>query len=174
LRADRRALTQLLLVRDHGPPDAYLAAGFVRNRVWDAYYNPFKNVPEADVDVVYFCKENVSKSRDTVFESNLRTLDPSTNWQIRNQAHMHDYGGHEPFCSLAHALEHWSETATAVGVRLDQNGSMQFIAPFGLNDLSAHILRITPVMKATDAKGFEFRIRKKNWLQRWPGVKVVR
>lgn len=174
LRADRRAMEQLTLVRDHGPQNAFVAAGFVRNRVWDALYCSAPELNEADVDVVYFCSKNPDKKRDFAYEDALGAVEPSTDWQVRNQAHMHAFGGHPPFKSLEHGLMHWAETATSVGVRLDDAGQMHFVAPFGTNDLRDHILRVTPVMRQHDLAGFERRLSMKGWQERWPDLTVIR
>jgi len=174
LRADGRAMKQLEAVRLVCPEGTFLAAGFVRNRVWDALYDPAPRVPEVDVDVVYYCTHDTGKARDLAVEAVLQDVDPTTDWQVRNQARMHTFGGHAPFTSLGHALMHWAETATSVGVRLDGAGDYHFIAPMGYSDLADHILRITPVMKATDPEGFNKRLAAKGWQQRWPRLRVVR
>jgi hypothetical protein len=174
IRADLNAVKQLELVKDKCPEGAYVAAGFVRNRVWDAMYTHARNDNASDVDVVYFCTEDTSKSRDLAIEAELLALDPDTGWQVRNQARMHYFGGHKPFISLEHALTHWAETATGVGVRLANDGTMEFVAPFGFEDLEKHVLRITPIMKTHDAEGFERRLQAKGWLKRWPKLTVIR
>lgn len=165
---------QLRLVRDHGPKGAFIAAGFIRNRVWDALYPNAPIFPEADVDVVYFDAKRAEKASDKVVEALLTSHDPSAEWQVRNQAYMHHFGGHAPFTSLEEALMHWAETVTGVGVRLDEQDKMHFIAPFGFDDLYAHILRITPIMKQIDPAGFEARLQTKGWLKRWPDLTVIR
>ncbi len=171
---DVAAVRQLELVRSLGPEGAYIAAGFVRNRVWDALYDAAPTVNKADIDVVYFCTADVSPERDYAYEVALTAEDPETNWQVRNQARMHHFHGYPPFGSLEDGLTHWSETATSVGVRLDEVGNMLFVAPFGFDDLAKHILRITPGMKDMDPAGFDARLVAKGWQARWPRLKVMR
>ncbi|MFC3050618.1 nucleotidyltransferase family protein [Kordiimonas pumila] len=172
--ADSVALSALRAVRKIGLSEAYLAAGFVRNKVWDSFYHPPLNMPEADLDVVYFDADHADKNIDCLIEKELSELCSGHEWQVRNQAHMHHFGGHSPFQSLPHALMHWAETATAVGVRLLPDDTLDFIAPFGFDDLFAHILRITPIMKAHDPAGFEQRLAGKGWQKRWPDMRVIR
>lgn len=174
VRTDVTAVHQLELVRDLGPKGAFIAAGFVRNRVWDALYNPIPLPDGSDVDVVYFCKGDVSPERDYAFENQLKKADADTDWQVRNQARMHHFHEYLPFMSLEDGLRHWAETATSVGVRLDEERRMHFTAPFGFDDLEQHILRITPAMKQKDPEGFDTRLKAKGWLERWPNLKVVR
>lgn len=173
LRADPIVMRVLKAVRDAGPEGAFVAAGFIRNRVWDSFYPDNKSPSDLDIDVVYFDAAHTAKATEHQFEERLDKLLPTGIWQVRNQARMHSFGGHAPFKSLEHGLMHWAETATTVGARL--NGQeVEFIAPFGFDDLWGHVLRITPIMKRTDPVGFDARLDRKGWLKRWPNLKVVR
>lgn len=170
---DQNAMLALKAVRDVGPPSAYIAAGFIRNRYWDSLYGKEMLWPDADVDVVYFDKSATGKNRDIVFERALEKFLPTSLWQVRNQARMHNFGNHPPFSDLSDALCHWAETATAVGVQITDADELRVISPFGLDDLYAHVLRITPSMKRNDPEGFEKRLSKKRWRERWPALTVV-
>ena len=161
-------------VKACGPDQAYVAAGFVRNRVWDSFYDKKRLEADADIDVVYYDQRNPGKEQERFFEGKLQQQLPTGIWQVRNQARMHTFGGYPPFAGLEHALKHWAETATTVGARLEPNGDLDIIAPFGLDDLFNHTLRITPQMKKHDAVGFDERLLRKKWQERWPDLKVVR
>lgn len=173
LLKDRHVVQVLETVRDYGPPDAFVAAGFVRNRFWDSLYEDSRIFADADIDVVYFEADSPDKNHDVQYETVLEAKMPTGIWQVRNQARMHHFNGHAPFESLGHALCHWAETATTVGVCLNPAGGMEVIAPFGLDDLYDHILRITPVMRRTDPHGFKKRVRQKGWQERWPRLRIV-
>ncbi len=164
----------LAAVRTAGPPTAFVSAGFVRNWFWDRLYqHPFGAFAAGDIDVVYFDPVRAEKSDDYGFESALSAHHPSARWQVRNQAHMHDFGGYDPFRSLSDGLEHWAETATTVSVRLRRDDSIEWFAPFGFEDLDAHILRITPITARDHAAGFWRRIDAKNWRKRWPDLEII-
>ncbi len=171
LRADQYFIEALKLVQFF-MPEVYIAAGFVRNRIWDHLYDQSNVYSDLDIDVIYFDDINISADIDYQLEKKL-TEALNAPWQVRNQARMHIFGGHKPFSSLEHALKHWAETATTVGVRLDSSENLQFIAPFGFTDLCNHILRVTPIMKRCDLKGFHNRIAKKNWCERWPSLTII-
>ncbi len=173
LSQDHLVREVLAAVRSVGPKGAYVAAGFVRNRFWDSLYDDGRQFEDADVDVVYFDRTNADKSRDIQYEAGLEAVMPTGLWQVRNQARMHDFGGHAPFENLKDALQHWAETATTVGVRLRRSGEMTFVAPFGFQDLYDQVLRITPLMHRTDPQGFIDRLSKKKWQQRWPKLTVI-
>ncbi len=165
-------LDVLKSVKAFGPNGAFVAAGFVRNRVWDSFYKQSGQFPEADIDVVYFDDRNIHPESDYEFE-HILSENLQAEWQVRNQARMHHFGGYEPFVSLEEALTHWAETATSVGVRLGPEDDFQYIAPFGFDDLFDHTLRITPAMCANDSAGFRERLKRKGWQNRWPDLKVV-
>lgn len=173
-RADAGALAALRAVRDVGPVGAYIAAGFVRNRYWDSLYAAALGAQKADLDVVYFDAAYNLKTRDMAFEASLHIALPGLDWQVRNQARMHDFHGFEPFTSLEDGLRHWAETATGVGVRLGVEGEFEWVTAFGFDDLFGHILRITPAMRQVDPKGFDARLAAKGWLRRWPKLTVIR
>lgn len=160
-------------VREHGPVGAYLAAGFVRNRVWDSLYDRVSVQTTSDIDVVYFDASDTSTETEEAFEAKLAAVMPDEIWQVRNQARMHTYAGHAPFKDVSHALEHWAETATAVGVRLDDADKLDVVAPFSLEDLLQHRLRITPIVAQHDCGAFHQRVEKKHWRERWPSVEVI-
>jgi len=168
------AMVALEAVRDVGPTGAYIAAGFVRNRYWDSLYDPAPAAAASDLDVVYFDRDYCMKTRDMAFEASLRLKAPGLDWEVRNQARMHEFGGYPPFGSLEDALRHWAETATGIGVRLGGAGELEWIAAFGFDDLFDHILRITPAMKANDPGGFQARLASKGWQARWPRLRVIR
>ncbi len=174
LRGDKAAMAALDAVRITGPDNAYIAAGFIRNRYWDSLYEHTPRLPEADVDVVYFDQAYNQKTHDLAYEASLRLVMPGVDWQVRNQARMHTFGGFDPFPDAETALRHWAETATGIGVRLLADGTFEWLTAFGFGDLFEHVLRITPAMKANDPEGFEARLQAKGWLGRWPNLTVVR
>jgi len=174
IKSDQFAMSALKAVAAVGPANAFIAAGFIRNRYWDSLYAGCASGYDADIDVVYFDRAAPEKSRDTSFEQALEHHMPTGIWQVRNQARMHTFGNHPPFTGLSDALCHWAETATAVGLRLRGPGDFRVVGPFGLDDLYGHILRITPSMKQHAPGGFDRRLAAKKWRERWPSLTVVR
>ena len=86
-------------------------------------------------------------------------------------------GAHAPdqrspgYQSLEEGLCHWLETPTAVAVRLEPDGALTVIAPFGLADLFDLRSRPTPVGRAR-WDDYLARMRAKDWPRRWPRVRV--
>lgn len=154
-----------------GPPDAWIAAGFVRNAVWDVLHGrePVAALPGSDIDVVFHDPSDVSPERDAAIEAVLLKRMPELPWAVANQARMHARHGDVPYRDLADALRHWPETATAVAVRTGAPG-IELLAPCGLDDLLGLRLRPTEIARADPARrtAFRARIEAKRWLERWP------
>jgi hypothetical protein len=148
-------------------PDGWIAAGAVRNRLW----NHLSGAADigGDVDVVYF--DPARANHDTDVERALAHLMPDIPWSARNQALMHLRNGDPAYRSTEEALCHWPETATAVAARLRQ-GQIEVLAPFGVDDLFARIIRPTPAMAAKPGV-FRQRLEEKRWTERWSGIRVA-
>ena len=166
-------LNVLETIRPFGLPDWYLAAGAIRNTVWDALTGSVRSEPDSDLDVVYFDSADAPNAA----EQTLKAALPEYTWEVTNQATVHHWqsqatGRNIPaYDSMATAMASWPETATAVGVRLCDRGTMEFIAPHGLVDLFARTVRPSPT--ASDPRAYTSRLRQKGWHLRWPSLIVV-
>lgn len=164
-----RALEQLDL------PDAWIAAGFVRNAVWDRLHGRGPDMGLlADVDVVFFCAADTSRARERTIEAMLSSALPGVPWSVRNQARMHIRNGDSAYRDTADALSHWLETATAVGVRI-VSGRVELLAPLGVDDLTGLILRPTLYAAERPMKLRQYwaRIDAKEWRARWPMLRII-
>ena len=131
---DPVGMKQLRAVRTLGLPDWCIAAGFVRNRVWDHLHGIFPPREPPDVDVLYYDKADLSKASEQAFEARLTARVPVP-WQVRNQARMHLPKNVPQHASTSDAMTYWLETVTAVGVRLEADDTLRVIAPLGTDDL---------------------------------------
>lgn len=149
----------------HGPPGAWIGAGFLRNAVWDALHGRRPDVAGlADLDVIFLDAACPDPTVDAAWEARLRAALPLP-WSVTNQARMHGRNGHAPYADCAEAIAHWPETATAVAARLGDG--VELLAPHGLDDLLGLILRPTPAFR--DRPGvIARRASEKGWFRRWP------
>jgi len=154
-------------------PDAWIAAGCVRNAVWDHLAGRVPALPDTDIDVVWFDGSDAHPDADRTITQRLRALAPAACWSVKHQGRMHLRNGDPPYANATDAMGHWPDTATAVGVRLRPDGGLDIAAPFGLDDLFSGILRPTPAFRARKRDIFEARIIGKGWLERWPMLRVV-
>ncbi|REH54958.1 hypothetical protein C7448_102491 [Tenacibaculum gallaicum] len=143
--------------------DCWIGAGFVRNKIWDYKHNS-RRTPLNDVDVIYFDESDISKARELALEEQLKTINFSVNWSVKNQARMHIRNNHLPYKDCYEAISYWPETATAIAVQLNTNNQIDFIAPHGLDDVFNLIVRPTPNFDLTTYRN---RVMNKGWENIW-------
>ena len=166
---DEDMMEVISLVNKLDLPDYLIGAGFVRNFVWDKLHHYDNVTPLNDIDVVYFDPLHIDKDLEKQYEDYLNSQ-KAGNWSVKNQARMHLKNSHEPYISTLDAISHWTETATAIGVRLNKKGEVEIIAPYGIQDLVNLIIR--PITN-TDLSIFRERVTNKKWLTKWPLLKVL-
>ena len=169
---DPVGMEQLRAVRRLGLPDWCIAAGFVRNRVWDHLHGIVPARTPADIDVLFYDAADLSKEREYELEDRLDDLLPGLPWQVRNQARMHLSKGLPQHTSTAHSMTYWLETVTAVGVRLEDDEQLTLVAPLGTDDLVGLICRPTAFGR-TRRHEYDARIAQKRWRELWPKVRFV-
>jgi hypothetical protein len=168
---DPVGMEQLRAVRALGLSDWCIAAGFVRNRVWDHLHGIEPPRPTNDIDVLYYDATDLSKEPEQAFERRLDAQLPAP-WQVRNQARMHVWKGLPQHKNTADAMIYWLETVTAVGVRLEADDSLTVIAPHGIDDLVTLCCRPTAFGR-TRRDEYEERIAQKRWRDLWPKVRFL-
>ncbi|GGH19254.1 nucleotidyltransferase family protein [Paenibacillus segetis] len=165
MMADLRSVSLLSL------PQACIAAGYIRNYVWDILHGYEIRTPYNDVDVIYYDPSCIEEEIEKSYEAKLKEVSPAHQWSVKNQARMHLKSGASAFRSVEDAMLYWPETATAVGVRLDARGEVELIAPHGMDDLLT--LRLRQSSYCRDHQLFMKRITDKEWLRIWPQLRIV-
>jgi len=150
-------------------PDGYIAAGFVRNMVWDHLYRISPPTPLKDIDVIYFNQHQCNCDDDKSYQDELQQLMPAVNWQVKNQARMHIKHGDLPYTSLLDAMRHWPEKETAVGVRMLAPDIFECIAAFGFESLFKGELTHNP---KRSRQTFDQRVKEKAWQDTWPFLRI--
>lgn len=149
----------------------YIAAGYVRNQVWNYLHKNQGALSFEDVDIIYFDLTDINEETDKKYEEQLRSINPDLNWSVKNQARMHFRNNHKPYTSVVDAMKRWPETATAVGITLTDRGEIDVIAPHGLEDLFN--LKLRQSEYCNDQAIFMKRIMDKKWQERWKRLKIV-
>ncbi|WP_062107324.1 nucleotidyltransferase family protein [Bacillus niameyensis] len=153
-------------------PDWWICAGFIRSKIWDQLHGFQVRTPLADIDVIYFDPNNPEKHKEREFEKKLIDMAPSIPWSVKNQARMHLLSGFSPYSSSVEGIAKFPETVTALGAKLDEEGNVVFVAPWGIEDVLQMEVRPTSYY-ATEKKGvYEKRIASKNWQAKWPKLKI--
>lgn len=156
-------------------PDWWICAGFVRSKVWDALHGYAERTPLGDIDVIYYDKKRSDEEMEKGYERRLNALMPGLPWSVKNQARMHEINDLPPYGSSVDAISRFPETATAIGVKLDTRGQLEFTAPHGLEDLLAIEVRPTPAFEQDERlmATYRQRLASKQWTRKWPRVTVI-
>jgi hypothetical protein len=157
-----------------------IAAGAIRNLVWDELHGFAVRTPLQDIDLVFY-DQRLNREEESVLihvtQQKLQQDYPVANWDLVNQASVHlwlqqfNEAKVQAFASLEEGIASWPETATCVGVYLDAQQQIQVLAPHGLEDLFSLRVRhnTTRVSKAT----YLARLQAKNFLARWPRLQIL-
>lgn len=155
--------------------DWWVCAGFVRAKVWDTLHGFRNRTHLPDVDVVYFNKSDLREETEKELESKLKSLLPQVPWSVKNEARMHLLNDLPPYTSSVDAISKFPETATALGLKLDDKCNVILTAPWGIEDLLSFKINPTPLF-AEDSMLFEVflqRVEKKNWKSIWPMLEEI-
>jgi uncharacterized protein len=176
LRSSEPLMTVLETLRGLAIPDWVVFSGAVYQRVLNHQTGRPLDYGIKDYDVGYFDASDISyEAEDVVIQRVANAFQPPLRElvEVRNQARVHvwfegKFGEpYSPLSSTAEALTRFVSPMFAVGVRLEPDGGMTLVAPFGLDDLfdlklrpnpgrSTHFERIAAATKA-----------------RWPEVEVI-
>jgi len=176
-RESQWLMEALVAVRRLGLSSWCVGAGAVRNLVWDALHDKAEPSELADIDVAYFDADCLASQQDKDLQARLAADFPGVPWEVTNQAAVHlwfeSHFGHPvpALESLEDAVASWPEYATSVGLRLEWDDSITVIAPHGLEDLFACVVRRNPVRVSVNT--YRQRVEQKRYAARWPGVRVV-
>ncbi len=169
LRADEQRVEALKLAAALDLNDWCIAAGFVRNLVWDKLHDRRETTPLNDIDLIHFDLASSSKARDSALEQALHSQS-ALPWSVKNQARMHIRNGDPQYASTEEAMRYWVEVETAIGARLNSRGDIELVAPFGVGALFAYTITMNPHrLKPADFAG---RLHTKRWLEHWPKLRV--
>lgn len=164
-------LQDMRLVRELHLPQCYIAAGYIRNYVWDKLHGYPDRKLHDDIDVVYFDTENATEARDRDLERKLIKWTGNNKWSVKNQARMHLHDSVAPYASTYDALSHWPEVVTAIGACLNDDDQLESSCPYGLEDLFSLRVRRSPLF--LDKQVYLNRIASKDWLHKWPLLSIV-
>ena len=162
----------LTVIHDLELKDSWLAAGSVRNFIWNLLSDKPAFDRETDVDVIFFDPE-VSYEETLAIENKLREDFPQYQWELKNQVYMHQHSPHtEPYRNSCDAMSKYPERCTAVGLRLHTDTTLELFAPYGFEDILNFQVRPTPHFMENDDRMnlYQKRLSKKNWREKWKNL----
>ena len=163
--ADKDLMTILTMIRSLQLKDSWLAAGSVRNFIWNYLSN---------VDVIFF-DPAISYEETLKIETKLKENYPNYNWELKNQVYMHIHNPNtEPYRDSRDAMSKYPERCTAIGLRLLDNDQLELFAPYGLDDILEFRIASTPhfLEDADRRQLYNMRIQKKDWQKKWNNLQI--
>ena len=154
------------------PFEYYVGAGCITNTVWNEISGYPLEYGISDIDIVYYESDDLSPDSEKILKE--QVLNRLGHFQfkldVKNQARVHLWYENKfgfsikPYCSLEEAIDSWPTTATALGLRLEQDGSYELYAPYGLDDLFSMVVRPNKLMITKEI----FEDKAKKWNTKWP------
>jgi hypothetical protein len=159
-----------------GLPDCWLSGSAIAQTAWNAAFGFPPDHGLADIDLVYFDANDLSKEEEDRQAARLRATFPDVALKIdaKNEARVHlwyeaKFGYPiEPYRSSEHAISTFPTTAGAVGIRPAPNG-LEILSPFGLTDLFDGVVRANK-MQITQAI-YETKVDR--WRSCWPALTII-
>lgn len=176
VRRSKPLMQVLTTVRDLAIPDALLFSGAIYQRVLNFKTGRDLDFGIKDYDLGYFDASDTSyEAEDLVIKRVAAAFDPPLKdmVEVRNQARVHlwfEGRFNEPYLPLSHSAEALSRFVSpmfAVGVRLEADGKMAVLAPFGLEDLFSMRLRPNPNRTSPNFRKIAAAAK-----ARWPEISV--
>ncbi|MBW4680889.1 MAG: nucleotidyltransferase family protein [Microcoleus vaginatus WJT46-NPBG5] len=125
-------------------PNWWLAGGAVRNTVWKSLFGDECQLIINDFDIAFFDALG-DRDQELAAKATLTAQFPDYKFDVKNQASFARWrAGSRVYNSTEDGVSDWLHTATAVGVRLDEQGQWQFFTPYALDDIFNGIIRPTP------------------------------
>lgn len=177
LRRSDPLMQVMRTIRDLDLPDWLVFSGAVYQRVLNHLGGRDLDYGIKDYDVGYFDASDISyEAEDVVIRRVAAAFAPPLRdlVEVRNQARVHvwfeDKFGepYSPLTSTAEAPGRFVSPMFAVGVRLEADDQMTVVAPFGLDDLFARVLRPNPTRGERSFPRIAAKAK-----ARWPEIQLL-
>jgi hypothetical protein len=170
-----RAILERLPRLGLGQP--HLVAGCIYQTSWNLASGrpPAENIK--DYDVFYFDDRDLSyEAEDAVVRAVANaTADLGVTVDVKNQARVHlwyrqRFGVERPpLRSCREAIASFTAVAKCVGIAVSPDGALELVAPYGLDDTIAGVLRLNPHCPDPES----FRPKAESQQARWPWLRIV-
>lgn len=171
--SDKELIAILTIIAELELPDAWLAAGALRNYVWNVLSGKPGLLDASDIDVVFFAPE-ITYEKTQAIQEQLQVAYPSYQWEVKNQVFMHGHSPHTaPYQNARGAISKYPERCTAIAARL-KDGDLELFLPYG-DDIVNFIVQLTPHFLADEERMavYRERLKKKDWQKRWPRLQIL-
>jgi hypothetical protein len=177
LRAEPVLMNVLERLREDGLPQGMLVAGAIYNHVWNVLSGRPALHGINDLDVFYFDAGDIGYDAEDVVIRRLeqRFAHLPIPVQVRNQARVHLWFPQKfgtdftPLASAEEMLGRYASKTHAVAARLDGDGRIEIMAPFGLDDIFSFRLVPNPVL--ANKPGYDKKAKRAK--ATWPELTVL-
>ena len=116
IQMDPEMMEVLAIIRDLDLADAWLAAGAVRNFIWNQLSGKPGFDVTTDLDLVFY-DSAISYEQTLQIEQELKKTYPQYAWEVKNQVYMHGHSpGTYPYTSSFDAISKYPEQCTALSL----------------------------------------------------------
>jgi uncharacterized protein len=155
VRGDADLFRLLTAARELALPQWRIVAGCLYQTVWNVLTNKPPRTGIKDYDLIYFDDTDLSwEAEDHVVRNvNEYVSDLPAPVEVRNQARVHLWfpkrfgANYTPLRCADEALTRYASVVHALGVRLETDGRLDIIAPFGFDDLFDMVIRPNKVLE---------------------------
>jgi hypothetical protein len=160
-----------------GLDDWWLTAGVLFQAVWNALTGRRPGSGVRDADLFYFDPDTSWEAEDAVIRRAAGLFaDAPVPVEVRNEARVHLwYGAHFgtaaplAFRSAGEPVAGFAALCCCYGLRLDDSGRPEVLAPHGFDDLFALAVRPNPV---SPAPRHLYESKARRWQDQWPELTV--
>lgn len=157
IRNDPDLMYLLAAARELELPQWRIVGGCLYQTVWNVLTHRAARTGIKDYDLIYFDDRDLSWEAEGLVmqQVSLRMTKLPAPIDVRNQARVHlwfkdRFGADYKALQCAdEGLARYASVVHAVGVRLDQDDSLDIVAPFGLDDLFNMVIRRNPALDNT-------------------------
>lgn len=159
------------------PFEYYIGAGCITNTVWNEISGYPLEYGISDIDIVYYEPEDITTESEKKLKDILldRLGDFQFKLDVKNQARVHLWYENKfgfsikAYDYLEEAIDSWPTTATALGLRQEQDGLYKIYAPYDLEDLFSMVVRPNKLMITREI----FENKAKKWREKWPKLMII-
>jgi len=149
VRGDADLVQLLNAARKLRLPQWRIVAGCLYQTTWNVLTNKPARTGIKDYDLIYFDDSDLSwQAEDQVVKRvKARMSDLPAPVEVRNQARVHLWfkkrfgADYAPLRSADESLARYASVVHALGVRLEYDGRLDIVAPFGFDDLFNMVIR---------------------------------
>ena len=173
IQVDPEMMTVLAIIRDLNLADAWLAAGAVRNFIWNQLSGKPGFDATTDLDLV-FEDPTISYEETQQIEQELKKTYPQYALGSENQVYMHQHSpGTAPYHSACDAVSKYPEQCTALAVRLRKEGQLELFLLMGQRiSKTSSFSRLRIFSQPRAFNGLYRADEKENWQSKWPPLEV--